>query len=159
MLPVTPRRDADLEPRTLPVLAALPDRHAGDSQDLPAEEEAEACVVPIPPPEDLLLLVVPDTDAVVLPDNGQRSVLLLSDGDLDLRDPLPVPGRIVQEIVKDLPEERIGIDFQFPDPGRDRDPVLPEPGDVPPDVESLWLPHTDVLVVAGELQLLPDVLR
>jgi len=50
--PVMLSRNLDLKPRALSRLTGLPDRHAGDAQNLPNQEETETGVISVCPFED-----------------------------------------------------------------------------------------------------------
>ena len=111
-----------------------------NGKDLPGQEEAKAGVLEIFPPEYLLLCVIRNPGPVVF-DDQIRAIPVILHPDQHLRNMFAVPQGIFYQVVEDFLEEGVCINLiRFEIDGY-------------PDLGGM---HPDILVIAGEDDLVPD---
>ena len=105
-------RHDNFEPHAFAISPRFFHDEPGDRQDLPAQEHSEARVLPESLLKDPFLLFIVNADPVIFVYDCDISHSILKGGEGDVPHPLAVAEGVVDQVLEDLPEERIGIDFK-----------------------------------------------
>src|SRR5208337_1991459 len=100
----------NLEPRPPAGLSGLSDRDTGNVENFPGNGQSEPGVLPKPSCEDLFLVLLRHTAAIVFTHNDPMPVACFK-REPDGRGPAPMPQGIIYQVKKDLDDQRVSEYF------------------------------------------------